>query len=120
MDDMNDGAEHRDLSWGGDPKAHWTSEQHQDWADAETELYDSGYRPPQPVCELLATVPPVGLDRWGWICTESNFEMANCDTIERELLAAEMRLADREVRGLDDDEDRAGVYELRRARGRLN
>lgn len=65
-------------------------------------------------------MPPAGIDRWGWICTESNFELSDCAAIERELLAAEMRLADREVRGFDDDEDRAGVYELRRARGRLN
>ena len=108
------------LSWGGDERAHWTAEQHQDWAAAEQELYDQGYRPAQPVCELIATVSPPGIDRWNWICTESNFEYPNCATIERELLGAELRLTDREARGLDDDEDRAGIFELRRARGRLN
>ncbi|MFI7531630.1 hypothetical protein [Nocardia salmonicida] len=113
-------ADERDLPWGTDPRAHWTPEQHQDWADAEQELYEQGYRPAQPVCELIATVPMPGIDRWGWVTTESNFELLNCTAIERELLAAELRLVDREVRGLDDDEDRAGVYELRRARGRLN
>lgn len=117
---MSDGAEHRDLTWGADPRAHWTPEQHQDWADAEQELIDQGYRPAQPVCELIATVPMPGIDRWGWLTTESNFELPNCTAIERELLGAEMRLAAREVSGLDDDEDRAYVFELQRARGRLN
>lgn len=51
---------------------------------------------------------------------ESGFELPDCTTIDRELLGAELRLADREVRGLDDDEDRTAVYELQRARGRLN
>ncbi|TCJ89957.1 hypothetical protein [Nocardia alba] len=120
MSSMDDGAEYRDLPWGADPRAHWTPEQHQDWADAEQELIDQGYRPAQPVCELIATVPMPGIDRWNWICTESNFELADCTTIERELLGAEMRLVAREANGLDDDEDRAHVYELRRARGRLN
>ncbi|MEV0773851.1 hypothetical protein [Nocardia salmonicida] len=120
MSNMDDGAEHHDLPWGADPRAHWTPEQHQDWADAEQELLDQGYRPAQPVCELIATVPAPGIDRWGWICTESNFELADCTTIERALLGAEMRLVDREARGLDDDEDRAHVFELQRARGRLN
>ena len=110
----------RDLPWGGDPKAHWTPEQHQDWAESEAELYDQGYRPRTTSIEVLDTVPPAGLGRWGWICTESHFELANSNTIERELTAAELRLVAREVIGLDDDEDRAHVYELRRARGRLN
>lgn len=48
------------------------------------------------------------------------FENGWCAAVDRELLTAEMRLAEREVRGRDDDEDRARVYELRRARGRLN
>ncbi|MFI6573949.1 hypothetical protein [Nocardia fluminea] len=117
---MDDGSTSRELPWGGDERAHWTPEQHQDWADAEAELYAQGYRPAQPVCELIATVPPFGIDKWRWICTQSNFELPDCTTIDRELLGAEMRLADREARGLDDDEDRAHVYELRRARGRLN
>lgn len=46
--------------------------------------------------------------------------MPDCTNIDRELVGAEMRLVDREVPGLYDDEDRAHVYELRRARGRLN
>ncbi|MGW5441633.1 hypothetical protein [Nocardia asteroides] len=45
---------------------------------------------------------------------------ADCTTIDQEITVAELRLADREVRGLADDEYRATVYELRRARGRLN
>lgn len=117
---MNDNPDHRDLPWGGDPRANWTPEEHQDWADAEAELYASGWRPPQPVCELLDTIPPAGVDKWTWICTESNFELETCDVIDREITVAELRLIDREARGLADDEDRAGVYELQRARGRLN
>lgn len=117
---MDDWKTPRELPWGGDPKAGWTPEQHQDWADAEAELYEQGYRPSQPVCEKIATVPPVGIDRWSWICTESNFELPDGNSIKRALLIAELRLADREVRGLDDDEDRAAIYELHRARGRLN
>ncbi|MEU3010104.1 hypothetical protein [Nocardia asteroides] len=72
------------------------------------------------MCELLDTIPPARLDKWTWICTESNFELPNCTTIDREITVAELRLADREVRGLADDEDRATVDELCRARGRLN
>ncbi|MFF0547268.1 hypothetical protein ACFYTF_30995 [Nocardia thailandica] len=112
-------AEERDLPWG-DPHAHWTPEQHQDWADAEAELYAQGYRPRANDIEVLDTVAPAGIGRWGWICTESNFELPDCTTIDLALTAAELRLADREVRGLADDEDRAAVAELRRARGRLN
>lgn len=117
---MDDWTTPRELPWGDDPTAGWTPEQHQDWADAEAELYASGYRPAQPVCELLDTISPAGIDRWTWICTEANFELPDCNSIEHELVAAELRLADREVRGLDDNEDRATIYELRRARGRLN
>ncbi|MFD3431280.1 hypothetical protein [Nocardia fluminea] len=117
---MDDWTRPQDLPWGGDPKAGWTPEQHQDWADAEAELYASGYRPRANSIEVLGTIPAAGLDTWNWICTESNFELSDCNSIERELSNAELRLADREVRGLDDDEDRAAVYELQRARGRLN
>lgn len=117
---MDDWQTPRELPWGGDPRAHWTSEQHQDWADAQDELHASGYRPAQPVCELLDTIPPAGLGKWTWICTESNFELGDCTAIDKQITVAELRLADREVRGLADDEDRAVVYELQRARGRLN
>ncbi|GGN65965.1 hypothetical protein [Nocardia rhizosphaerihabitans] len=72
------------------------------------------------MCELIAAVPPFGIDRPGWVCTESNFELPDCTTVDRELHGAQVRLVDREARGLDDDEDRAYIYELRRARGRLN
>ncbi|MFC4127887.1 hypothetical protein [Nocardia rhizosphaerae] len=109
---MDDWKTPRELPWGDDPKAHWTPEQHQDWADAEAELHASGYRPPRPVCELLDTIPPAGLDKWTWICTESNFELPDCTTIDQQITVAELRLA--------DDEDRATIYELQRARGRLN
>ncbi|MBF6411458.1 hypothetical protein [Nocardia farcinica] len=107
-----------DLPWGGDERAHWSAEQNQDWADAKQELDDQGYRSRLTEIEVLDTMPAPGIDRWPWICTESNFDLPDCAAIDRELLAAELRLVDREVRGRDDDEDRARVHELRRARGR--
>ena len=115
-----DDAEHRDLPWGPDPRADWTAEQHQDWADAEAALYASGYRPRTTSIEVLATVPPAGIGKWGWICTESNFEYTTCTAVDQQLTVAEARLTAREVVGLADEEDRAAVDELRRARGRLN
>ncbi|MEU3015617.1 hypothetical protein [Nocardia asteroides] len=117
---MDDWTTPRDLPWGSDPKAGWTPKQHQDWADAEAELYASGYRPRNTSIEILDTVPPAGIDRWNWICTESNFELQTCTELDRLITAAELRLTARAVAGLDDDEDRATVYELQRARGRLN
>lgn len=110
-------AEERDLPWG-DPRAHWTPEQHEDWAATEAELLAQGWRPRTSTIEVLDTVGPPGIG-W-WICTESYFELLDGTAIDRTLTAAELRLCDREVRGLVDDEDRAAVYELRRARGRIN
>ncbi|MCP2297180.1 hypothetical protein APR11_003612 [Nocardia amikacinitolerans] len=46
--------------------------------------------------------------------------MFDCNSIEHEFVAAELRPADREVRVLADEEDRATVYELQRAPGWLN
>ncbi|MEU4599932.1 hypothetical protein [Nocardia sp. NPDC023988] len=67
---------------------------------------------------MLDTISPAGIDKWTWPCTEGFFELPDCTAIDREITVAELRLADREVRGLADDEDRATVYELQRARGR--
>lgn len=93
-----------------------------DEAEAAQWLRDNGYArlvSPSSI-EVLDTVPPPGLGRWNWICPGTAFEFPNCAAIEWELLGAELRVVDREVRGLTNDEDIAYTAGLREARGRLN